>query len=67
MSTIDGMLETAFRKKKPCYLEIPYDLQTAEVDAPDAPLYLGRPSATPRLQDAVASVAKLIEQAKPGV
>lgn len=37
---IDQMLRTAMQTKKPVYLEVPYDLQTARVAAPIRPLDL---------------------------
>ena len=33
-SEIDELLMTAYNSKKPVYLEIPYDMQKAQIDAP---------------------------------
>jgi len=41
-SEIDELLVASFLAKKPAYLEIPYDLQRAMVDAPTGPLDLSR-------------------------
>ncbi|MFA0544500.1 alpha-keto acid decarboxylase family protein, partial [Vibrio sp. 10N.222.52.B7] len=37
---VDQMLRKAMQTKKPVYLEVPYDMQTMDVDAPTKPLDL---------------------------
>lgn len=58
---IDDLLIKSFRHKKPVYLEIPYDLQQAEVPAPSSPLNLSAPlSNSDRLKEVVSTVKKLV-------
>jgi len=57
---IDALLITSFRHKKPVYLEIPYDLQQAQVTAPASALQLNYPmSNAERLSDAVDKIKRL--------
>ena len=61
---IDDILCAAIQNKKPCYLEIPFDLQTAEIDAPDSPLATLLGGSSPQLlQAAVEQAVKTIENA----
>lgn len=60
---IDGMLEESLKAKKPCYLEIPYDLQSAEIPSLAAPLRLSTHSLMPRLEAASARAVELLQQA----
>lgn len=62
---IDDMICASFQSKKPCYLEIPLDLQTAEIDAPDSPLTPLFGSSSPeRLKAAVEQAVKTIENSR---
>ena len=62
---IDNLLLTAFRNKKPVYLEIPYDLQQAMVDKPKHKLDLSLSlSVQDNLDAAVKQIVALISEAK---
>lgn len=62
---IDYMICASFQNKKPCYLEIPFDLQTAEIDAPESSLtpLLGG-SSSERLEEAVEQAVTTIETSR---
>ncbi|WP_281612788.1 thiamine pyrophosphate-binding protein [Flammeovirga sp. SubArs3] len=62
---IDQLLLKSYFQKKPVYLEIPYDLQKAEVAAPNKPLDLNKNISNPqKLSEAVEAIKKEIEKAK---
>ena len=56
-SEIDRLILTAWRRKRPVYLEIPSDLPYLEIEAPDGPLRLDR---APSDQERLASCAEAI-------
>lgn len=62
---IDQMLRKSMQSKKPVYLEVPYDLQTMEVDAPIRPLDLMmQQSSATNLEVALQEAVQLIRKAK---
>lgn len=61
---IDEVIRTCYQTKKPAYLEIPYDLQTALVDPPAAPIDLMLfQSSEQELAAAVENTLELINNA----
>lgn len=62
---VDQMLRKAMQSKKPVYLEVPYDLQTAMVDAPTRPLDLMlEQSSSSNLNAALEASVTLLEKSK---
>lgn len=62
---IDQMLRKAMQTKKPIYLEVPYDLQTMEVDAPLRPLDLMMSqSSTTNLEAALQETVSILHKSK---
>jgi len=61
---IDDVLRQSYVEKKPCYLEIPYDVQFAEVSAPAGPLELARALVEAGLRAALGRAAGLLGRAK---
>lgn len=62
---VDQMLRKAMQTKKPVYLEVPYDLQTALVDAPTRPLDLMlEQSSSSNLNAALEASVALLEKSK---
>ena len=63
-SEIDELLMTAYNSKKPVYLEIPYDMQKAQIDAPKRKLNLEKKLSNEKaLKEAVSESISLIEKA----
>ncbi len=62
---IDNIIRTALQKKKPVYLEIPYDLQLAEVNLPIEPFdLLLRQSSRVNLKAALCHAVGLLNSSK---
>jgi indolepyruvate decarboxylase len=62
---IDAMLRLSMQTKKPCYLEIPYDLQTTLIDAPTSNLDLMlNQSSAENLQAALNKTYELLKQSE---
>lgn len=62
-AAIDAVLTQCVLRKKPAYLEIPYDLQTALIAKPAGKLQTCAASSRERLRAAVDAVAALVEKA----
>lgn len=61
---IDQLLIDAYINKKPVYLEIPFDLQNAElIDFPTTPLVIPKVSNEKNLNNAVKEIKELIKKA----
>lgn len=62
---IDELLILAYKMKKPVYLEIPYDLQKAEIKAPSSKLHFKKSwTSKTELNKAIKASLKLIKQSK---
>ena len=60
---VDATLRCAVQQKKPVYLEIPYDLQLAEVSAPARPIDLMmKQSSTKNLEDSISAARALLQK-----
>jgi indolepyruvate decarboxylase len=63
-SEIDRLILTAWREKKPVYMELPSDIAYLEIEVPDDPLVLEHaPSDPERLRSCVAAIAKRLSAA----
>jgi indolepyruvate decarboxylase len=62
---IDNLLRTAMQAKKPVYLELPYDIQTQLIDAPDQALDLMlNQSSTANMTKALKHAYEIISKSK---
>jgi indolepyruvate decarboxylase len=64
-SEIDRLILTAWRQKRPVYMELPSDIGSLEIEAPDAPLTLGMiPSERENLRACTAAIVKRLKAAR---
>jgi indolepyruvate decarboxylase len=62
---IDRMILTAWREKRPVYMELPSDICYLEIEVPEAPLRLAYPSSEPeRLQSCATAILHRLRAAE---
>jgi TPP-dependent 2-oxoacid decarboxylase len=62
---IDRLIQTAWRKKLPVYMELPSDIAYLDIEVPAAPLMLDEsPSDPERLRSCAAAIADRLSEAK---
>ncbi|HEX6521398.1 MAG TPA: thiamine pyrophosphate-dependent enzyme [Streptosporangiaceae bacterium] len=62
---IDRLIQTAWRKKLPVYMEVPSDIAYLDIEVPAAPLMLDEPPGDPeRLRSCAAAIAGRLSEAK---
>ena len=65
---IDRLITTAWREKRPVYMELPSDISYLEIDVPADPLVLVQPPSDPeRLGSCIAAIAGRLSAAKSPV
>jgi indolepyruvate decarboxylase len=65
VAEIDRLILTAWRRKRPVYLELPSDIPYLEIEAPDSPLKLEvMPSEQQSLKACTAMILKRLQSAK---
>jgi indolepyruvate decarboxylase len=63
-SEIDRLILTAWREKRPVYMELPSDIAYLEIEVPERPLVLAQASSDPeRLRSCIAAIAKRLSDA----
>jgi indolepyruvate decarboxylase len=65
VAEIDRLITTAWREKRPVYMELPSDIAYLDVEVPAAPLMLSEPPSDPeRLRSCATAIADRLSQAK---